>query len=390
MRGLEELLRLLKGLPDRFEVCYEASCGYGHYHDLLSPIAARVTVAHPGRLRLIFRSKDKNDRKDAERLAKLLYLGEAPAVHVPSADVLTWRELITCRGRVIAKRTRAKNSVRSLLRCAGVVPPGRPALWTKKGMEWLRRLELPTTSQQLRRDLLLEEIDGLTRQVQRIEQQLNHQAGRSPAVAVLRTIPGVGVRTAEAVAAFVDDPHRFRGAKAVGRYFGLVPSQDQSGDRNRLGHITREGPAVVRQLVAEATWQAIRRSPTVRAYFERVRRGDPQRKKIALVATAHYLVRVMWALLKLGTVWEEGHTALHRPNGHATEVAKPSIYSNKHAARRSGSDGHRRRRASGSERGGDPLIPGEVGGVAGGHPAGMSPASCRRAGVLIAASCTSG
>ena len=94
-------------------------------------------------------------------------------------------------------------------------------------------------------------------------------------------------------------------AKAVGRYFGLVPCQDQSGDKNRLGHITREGPAVVRQLVAEATWQAVRRSPTVRAFFERTQRGDPQRKKIAVVATAHYLVRVMWALLKRGTVWQE-------------------------------------------------------------------------------------
>ena len=320
VRTIDEMMRILEALPDRFEVCYEASCGYGHYHDLLSPIAARVTVAHPGRLRLIFCSKDKNDRKDAERLAKLLYLGEAPAVHVPSGDVRTWRELITCRGRVIAKRTRAKNSLRTLLRCVGVVPPGRPALWTKKGLEWLRRLELPTTSQQLRRDLLLEEIEALTRQVRRIEQQLNHQAGRSPAVASLRSIPGVGARTAEAVASFIDDPHRFRDAKAVGRYFGLVPSQDQSGDRNRLGHITREGPAVVRQLVAEATWQAPRRSPTVRAYFERVRRGDPQQKKIALVATAHYLVRVMWALLKRGAVWEEGLAPADEPERVAPSV----------------------------------------------------------------------
>src|ERR1700739_2232981 len=144
LRGIEEMLRLLKELPDRFEVCYEASCGYGHYHDLLQPLAARVLVAHPGQLRLIFRSRDKNDRKDAERLAKLLYLGEAPAVHVPSLDVRTWRELVTCRGRGVAQRTRAKNSLRTLLRCAGVVPPGRPALWTKEGLEWLRRLELPT------------------------------------------------------------------------------------------------------------------------------------------------------------------------------------------------------------------------------------------------------
>jgi transposase len=305
VRSIDEMMQILKALPDRLEVCYEASCGYGHFHDLLCPLAACVLVAHPGQLRLIFRSKNKNDRKDAERLAKLLYLGETPTVHVPSLQVRTWRELINCRSQVIAKRTRAKNTVRALLRSAGVVPPKQPGLWTKKGLAWLRQLALPTLSQQLRRDLLLEEIETLIRQVRRIEQQLNHQAQQTPAVAQLRTIPGVGMRTAEAVAAFVDDPHRFRHAKAVGSYFGLVPCQDQSGDKNRLGHITREGAPVVRQLVAEAAWQALRRSPTVRAYFERAQRGDPQRKKIALVATAHYLVRVMWAMLKRGTLWEE-------------------------------------------------------------------------------------
>ena len=305
VRGIDEMLVILKGLPDRFEVCYEASCGYGHYHDLLKPLAARVLVAHPGQLRLIFRSKNKNDRNDAERLAKLLYLGETPTVHVPSLDVRTWRELLNCRSQVIAKRTRAKNTLRALLRGAGVVPPRHPGLWTKKGLAWLRQLDLPTASQQLRRDLLLEEVEALNRQVRRIEQELNRRAQQTPAVARLRSIPGVGIRTAEAVAAFIDDPHRFRHAKAVGRYFGLVPCQDQSGDKNRLGHITREGPAVVRQLVAEATWQAVRRSPRVRAFFERTQRGDPQRKKIAVVATAHYLVRVMWALLKRGTVWQE-------------------------------------------------------------------------------------
>jgi hypothetical protein len=61
----ERQIRVLKGLPDRFEVCYGASCGYGHYHDLLRPLAARVLVAHHGQLRLIFRSKSKNDRNDA-------------------------------------------------------------------------------------------------------------------------------------------------------------------------------------------------------------------------------------------------------------------------------------------------------------------------------------
>jgi hypothetical protein len=127
VRSIDDMMRILEALPDRFQVGYEASCGYGHYHDLLRPIAAGVTVAHPGRLRLIFRSKDKIDRKDTQRLANLLYLGERPTVHVSSAEVGTWRNLITGRGEVIAKRTRAKDPVRALLRGAGVVPPRRPA-----------------------------------------------------------------------------------------------------------------------------------------------------------------------------------------------------------------------------------------------------------------------
>mgnify|MGYP002784894634 CR=1 FL=1 len=112
-------------------------------------------------------------------------------------------------------------------------------------MAWLRDLALPTKSQELRRDLLPEEIETLNRQLRRIEHELNRRADRTPAVFELQSIPGVGVRTAEAVAAFLDDPQRFPHAKAVGRYFGLIPKQDQSGDKNRLGHITREGPPVV-------------------------------------------------------------------------------------------------------------------------------------------------
>src|SRR5438105_3270996 len=211
--SIEERLRIRKGLPDRFAVCYEASCGYGHFHDLLRPLAARVLVAHPGPWRLSFRSKTKNDRHDAERLAKLLYRGETPTVPVPSLEVRTGRELSNCRSQVSAKRTRAKNTVRALLRSAAVVPPKQPGLWTKKGLAWLRQLTLPTASQPLRRDLLLEEIETLLRPVRRIEHPLHRQAQHPAAVARRRSLPGVGLRTAEAVAAFVDDPHRFGQAK---------------------------------------------------------------------------------------------------------------------------------------------------------------------------------
>jgi hypothetical protein len=82
---------------------------------------------------------------------------------------------------------------------------------------------------------------------------------------------------------------------------------------------------VVRLLVAQASWQAIRRSPSVRAFSERAQRGDPQRKKIALVATAHNLARVMWAMLKHGTVWEEKLAVAKKPN--AAQPGELLIYS---------------------------------------------------------------
>lgn len=305
VRTVAALMDLLEGLPDQFEVCYEASGGYGHYHDLLKPVARRVVVAHPWHLRLIFRSKQKNDRKDAEKLAKLLYLGEVPTVHVPSPRIRSWRELITCRRHLIEKRTKAKNSLRALLRSVAIDAPRRPGLWTQRGMAWLVKLEFHAESQALRRDLLIEEIEGLSKQIRRVERELDKFAQNNPGVFRLMSIPGVGIRTAEAVVAFLDDPDRFPNSKAVGRYFGLVPSQKQSGRTNRLGHITREGSATVRRFLTEAAWQAVRRSPTVRAFYERVRRGDPERNKIAIVATAHYLARVTYALLKRGTMWEE-------------------------------------------------------------------------------------
>jgi transposase len=300
--GMVEELRSLGG---RLLVCYEASCGYGHLYDLLSTVARRVVVAHPVQLRLIFRSKRKNDRVDAEKLAKLLFLDEVPTVHVPSQEVRAWRQLIEYRVRLVNKRARAKNSCRALLRSLGIRASRRFGLWTRKGMQWLRSLELPSSMHALRRDMLVEEIEMFNRQIGRAEDELKRFSADNPAVELLRTIPGVGLRTAETVVAYLDDPHRFRRNKAVGAYLGLVPCQDQSGKANRLGHITREGPATARRMLCEAAWQAVRRSPATRRYFDRLQQGNPDRKKIALVATAHYLARVMLAMLRTGRAWQE-------------------------------------------------------------------------------------
>jgi transposase len=292
-----------RSVPRPFAVCYEASCGYGHLHDQLAKRAERVSVAHPGQLRLIFRAKRKNDRVDCTKLAKLLYLDEVPQVHVPNLDVRAWRGLINYRRRLVGRRAAVKTQIRALLRGLGMVASVRN-LWTTKGIEWLRGQAM-TSADGLRREVMLDELAQAEAKVLKVERELNRIATGHPGVALLMTVPGVGPRTAEAFVAHVDDVKRFGRVGQVGAYFGLVPCQDASADRNRLGHITKDGPAGARWLLAEAAWQGRRRSPTIGAYFARVMRNDPDRKKIALVATAHHLVLVMTAMLRSGEAWRE-------------------------------------------------------------------------------------
>ncbi len=302
------LAKVMRELPRPFAVCYEASCGYGFLHDLFYRFADRVVVAHPGQLRLIFRSKRKNDRVDAEKLAKLLYLDEVPPVYVPGLNIREWRDVITFRHRLIVNRTSIKNRLRALLRTYGIEAPG--SLWSKRGLAWLAGLELPGDSSALKRDLLLEDLGTHKTRIMRVERHLATVAHGHPGVALLMTHPGVGIRTAEAMVAWIDRPERFVTNKRIGSYFGLVPCQDTSAGRERLGHITQQGPALIRKLLTEAAWQAIRRSPEVRRYFERIQNDDlKKRRKIALIATAHYLARVLLAMLRTGQSWNAAKVA---------------------------------------------------------------------------------
>jgi transposase len=300
--GWDRLLEEVAKLPRPFSVAFEAGCGYGHLHGRLGALAERVVVGHPGQMRLIFRSKRKFDRVDWEKIAKLLYLDAMPAVHVPPADVRGWRALINYRRRLVERRAGVKARVRALLREHGLAAPR--GLFSNKGLAWLAAQDLEPGAG-LRREMMLEELAELTAKVGRAERELRKVADGHPGVALLMTIPGVGIRTAEAVVAWLDDVRRFRRVRQAGAYFGLVPCQDASAGRNRLGHITRDGPATVRKLLCESAWQGVRRSPTVRAVFERVCGGKPDRRKVAAVATAHYLARVMAAMLRSGEAWRE-------------------------------------------------------------------------------------
>jgi transposase len=86
-----ELARLKERQRQRLEVVFEATGGYGPLYEELVKVADRVVMAHPASLALIWKSKRKNDRVDAAKLAKLLYLDAVPQAHVPQPAVRQWR-----------------------------------------------------------------------------------------------------------------------------------------------------------------------------------------------------------------------------------------------------------------------------------------------------------
>ena len=284
-------------------ICFEASCGYGPLYDGLASFARRVIMAHPGQLRLIFRAKRKNDRIDAKKLATLLYLDQVPPSHVPTQDVRHWRQLIEFRRRMVDRQTANKNQIRALLRSAGV--SAVKGLWTCKGLAWLAGLSWSSSLQQMNCDILLESYHTAARQIKTVTKALDRVGSRHPGVTLLKTIPGVGARTSETIMAYIDRIERFARIGQVSAYFGLVPSQDSSAGINRLGHITKQGPGTARKYLVEAAWQAIRRCPAAQERYQRIYKGQRNRRKTALVATAHWLLRCMAAMLRTGEIWRE-------------------------------------------------------------------------------------
>ena len=121
----------------------------------------------------------------------------------------------------------------------------------------------------------------------------------------MQTMPGIGPRTAEAVLAYTDEVERFGRGKEYCAYFGMTPKLDESGSTRRLGHISKQGPSVVRWLIVEGAWRAIRKSPSLSAFYERVMHGQNKRKKVAIVATARKMLSIMRAMQMTGEEFNE-------------------------------------------------------------------------------------
>jgi transposase len=306
---------LTAGRPDLvvFETCTVA----GWVADTCSELGLRHLVANPmGEAWRWSKVKRKTDRDDALKLARMAALGQLPTVHVPSPEVRQYRGLVAYRTRLVGRRTAVQNRLRALAQAHGLLLPRGHRAWTAEGPAALRAIGAPPEScepGQIWRAEFAIECDGLESllgQIGRVEQLLD-AAGRSdPRVRLLETIPGVGRRTAEVIAAYLDDPHRFATAGEVSAYAGLVPRQYQSGETDRKGRITKRGPRLLRKALVESAWAMQRYNPWAARTFERLSRGQRSRRKPALVAVARKLLVRCWAMLRTDQPWRGEEVAV--------------------------------------------------------------------------------
>jgi transposase len=151
---------------------------------------------------------------------------------------------------------------------------------------------------------LLTVLEGLAPVLEAADAEATAAAAADPVVTRLMTVPGVGPITALTFRAALDDVTRFADAKAVSAYLGLVPREDSSGGRRRQGAITKVGPRSVRTLLVQGAWTVWRqrRCTALHAWVEQLaaRRG----RRIAIVALARRLARILFALWRDGTTYQ--------------------------------------------------------------------------------------
>jgi len=300
---------LLVGVsPDRLVI--EVGTSAGWVHDIGVALEIEVQVANPNHEGWRWRNvKRKTDRLDALKLAQLSMVDQLPLVYMPDMAVRQHRGLIHYRGKLVARRTRIKNTIRSLIHAQGLSMPRGAKCWAQEGLDQLGRWSQPweqITQAELWRGELFEELAALASiesQLKRVEAALDAVVAEDDRVRRLQTIPCVGPRTAELLVAVLDDPHRFKSVKQVGSYIGLTPRQFQSGQMDRSGRISKQGHRQLRRMLVEVSWLALRYNPPLSAVFDRVCRGSDKRKKIAVVAVARKLLTWAWAMLRDQTDW---------------------------------------------------------------------------------------
>jgi transposase len=291
----EKFYRALAEVGQKVRVGMEASGHARWFERLLAELQIELWIGDATEIQSKRGRKQKTDRQDAQHILKLLLKDDFPKIWVPSWENRDLRQLLWHRHRLVQMRTRIMNQLQAValnegLRC-------KKKLWRAGGRQQLESFQLAPWATRRRHDLL-ELFDRLNPTIAELSQAIEQEAEKCPAARRLMTHPGVGPLTALAFVLILGNEKRFQCGKQVASYLGLVPLEKSSGNRRRLGHITKQGSSLVRFLLVEAAQVTVRSLPEWRSQYFRLmmRRG----RKTAKVALARRLaIRLYW-------MWRQG------------------------------------------------------------------------------------
>ena len=296
----ETFYRGLTTTGEKVRVGMEAS-GHGRWFErLLAELQVELWIGDAAEIRSKRVRKQKTDRQDAQLILRLLLEDRFPQIWVPSWENRDLRQLLWHRHRMVQARTRIMNQLQAVALNEGLRSKKR--LWRERGRQQLESFRLAPWASRRRRDLL-ELLDRLNPTIAELSQAIEQEVEKCPAAQCLRTHPGVGSLTALAFVLIIGRADRFQCGKQVASYLGLVPLEDSSGNRRRLGHITKQGSSLLRFLLVEAAQVTVRSQPEWRSkYFHlAMRRG----RKIAKVAMARKLAIGLYWMWRKGWDYEQ-------------------------------------------------------------------------------------
>ena len=295
--GRETITELL-GDPEDTHVVLEATYGWEWLAELLKDAGFDVHLAHPLRTRAIAAARVKTDAVDARTLAHLLRTGLLPEAYIAPPELRDLRDLLRHRATLVHLRTSIKNRVHALLAREGILPEYSD-LFGKAGREYLAALAL-LDGPRRRLDSLLSLIGDFDREITITTREIDQRARADERVKLLCQIRGVGRYTAMLIIAEIGEVKRFPTAKHLCQWAGLTPTVRSSDGKARLGHISRQGSAILRWALCEAAQHTPTGGGPLRAQYERIakRRGS----KIARVAIARQILTLSYYGLRDGEI----------------------------------------------------------------------------------------
>jgi transposase len=286
----ERFYRDLQNRGIRVRVGMEAT-GYSRWFErLLAELDFELWIGDPAEIKTRRVKKQKTDRKDAQLLLRLMREDNFPRIWVPSPENRDVRQLLWHRHQLVQMRTRIMNQLQALARNQG--RRWKAKLWSEQGRAELEKLALAPWASRRRKELL-ELLDRINPTIEELTTAVEQEARKRPEALRLMTHPRVGPLTALAYVLIIGTPARFARGKQIGNYVGMIPSEDSSAGKQRLGHISKQGNSLLRFLLVEAAQAAARsHSDWRRRYIHLAMR---RHRSIAKVAMGRRLaVQLYW------------------------------------------------------------------------------------------------